>query len=65
MDRLTLFGEPGWGSTLAEAQLAWYGIPFEFQRVATCSRKEAAAGSWRRSTRWDRFPRSCCRTAAS
>ena len=33
MDKLTLFGRPGWGSVLAEAQLVWYGLPFEFQTV--------------------------------
>ncbi len=33
MRQLKLFGEPGWGSVLAEAQLVWYGIPFDFQRV--------------------------------
>lgn len=33
MSKLKLFGEPGWGSVLTEAQLVWYGIPFEFHRV--------------------------------
>jgi GST-like protein len=28
-----LFARPGWGSTLAEAQLAWYGLPFEVEDV--------------------------------
>lgn len=28
-----LYGEPGWGSVLVEAQLVWYGIPFEFHQV--------------------------------
>src|SRR4030095_1438532 len=26
-----LFAHPGWGSTLTEAQLAWYGLPFEVE----------------------------------
>lgn len=26
-----LFGRPGWGSTLVEAQLAWYGLPYEVE----------------------------------
>lgn len=26
----TLYGRPGWGSVLTEAQLAWYGLPFDF-----------------------------------
>jgi GST-like protein len=30
---LKLFGRPGWGSALTEAQLVWYGIPFEFNEV--------------------------------
>lgn len=25
----TLFGRPGWGSAMTEAQLVWYGLPFE------------------------------------
>lgn len=28
-----LFARPGWGSTIAEAQLAWYGLPFEVEDV--------------------------------
>lgn len=30
---MTLFGEPGWGSVLVEAQLRWYGIDHDFERV--------------------------------
>jgi GST-like protein len=26
-----LFARPGWGSVLVEAQLAWYGLPFEIE----------------------------------
>jgi GST-like protein len=33
MSKLKLFGEPGWGSVLIEAQLVWYNIPFEFHKV--------------------------------
>jgi GST-like protein len=29
----TLFGRAGWGSVLVEAQLAWYGLPFEIEEV--------------------------------
>lgn len=29
----TLYGAPGWGSTLVEAALAWVGAPFEFVDV--------------------------------
>lgn len=28
-----LYAQPGWGSTLVEAQLAWYGIPCEIEDV--------------------------------
>jgi GST-like protein len=28
-----LFGRPGWGSALVEAQLAWYGLPYETEDV--------------------------------
>ena len=33
MAKMLLFGEPGWGSVIVEAQLDWYGIEFEFERV--------------------------------
>lgn len=29
-----LFARTGWGSTLVEAQLAWYGLPFGMEEVA-------------------------------
>jgi len=28
--KYTLYGSPGWGSVLTEAQLDWYGLPYEF-----------------------------------
>jgi len=28
-----LFSHPGWGSVLVEAQLAWYGLPYEIEDV--------------------------------
>ncbi|MGL4494497.1 MAG: glutathione S-transferase family protein [Beijerinckiaceae bacterium] len=28
---LTLYGHPGWGSTIIEAQLDWYGVPFRYE----------------------------------
>ena len=28
-----LFGRPGWGSVLVEAQLAWHGLPYETEDV--------------------------------
>lgn len=33
MEKLTLYGRPGWGSVLIETQLVWYDIPFEFHGV--------------------------------
>ena len=33
MANFRLYGEPGWGSVIVEAQLAWYGLDFEFERV--------------------------------
>lgn len=33
MERMRLFGEPGWGSTIVEAQLDWYGLAYDFERV--------------------------------
>ncbi len=28
-----LYGRQGWGSSLVEAQLVWYGLPFDFEAV--------------------------------
>jgi GST-like protein len=33
MAKMRLFGEPGWGSGIVEAQLDWYELPYEFERV--------------------------------
>ena len=33
MARMKLYGKPGWGSVLTEAQLDWYGIDYDFERV--------------------------------
>lgn len=33
MGKARLFGEPGWGSAIVEAQLDWYGIAHDFERV--------------------------------
>ncbi|ALS98120.1 glutathione S-transferase N-terminal domain-containing protein [Lacimicrobium alkaliphilum] len=37
-----LFGEPGWGSALIEAQLQWYQLPFEFESVGDLFRSHGA-----------------------
>ena len=33
MGSMRLFGEPGWGSAIVEAQLDWYGLEYELERV--------------------------------
>jgi GST-like protein len=33
MSSYKLFGRAGWGSVLTETQLAWYGLPYEFEEV--------------------------------
>jgi GST-like protein len=35
----TLWGRAGWGSTLVEAQLVWYGLPFTFKPVGDLLRE--------------------------
>ncbi len=30
---MKLYGEPGWGSAIIEAQLTWYGLDYEFEAV--------------------------------
>jgi GST-like protein len=35
----TLWGRAGWGSTLVEAQLVWYGLPFRFEPVGDLLRE--------------------------
>lgn len=33
MAGLVLYGEPGWGSAIVEAQLVWYGLDYDFIRT--------------------------------
>ena len=35
----TLWGRAGWGSTLVEAQLVWYGLPYAFEAVGDLLRE--------------------------
>lgn len=44
MALLKLYGEPGWGSALVEAQLVWYDIPFEFCAVGDLFKNAEARG---------------------
>jgi len=43
--RYTLYGRTGWGSALIEAQLAWYGLPFDLVEVGNLFTDEAARAS--------------------
>ena len=47
MGKMRLFGEPGWGSTIVEAQLDWYGLEYDFERVGNLF--ESAEGRQRLS----------------
>ena len=38
----TLWGRPGWGSALVEAQLDWYGLPFAYETVGDLFKEPAA-----------------------
>jgi GST-like protein len=38
-----LWGRAGWGSTIVEAQLVWYGLPFTFEPVEDLFRTPGAA----------------------
>ncbi|MBI3197868.1 MAG: glutathione S-transferase [Rhodospirillales bacterium] len=38
----TLWGRPGWGSAIVEAQLDWYGLPFTFEPVEDLFRTPGA-----------------------
>jgi GST-like protein len=42
MNPMTLYGRPGWGSVLTEAQLVWYAIPFTFHEVGDLFTDEPA-----------------------
>ena len=39
-----LYGRAGWGSTIVEAQLVWYGLPFTFEPVGDLFREPDARG---------------------
>ena len=47
MSKARLFGEPGWGSAIVEAQLDWYGLEYDFERVGNLF--ESAEGRQRLS----------------
>jgi GST-like protein len=39
---MKLYGEPGWGSVLVEAQLDWYGFEYDFERVGDLFKSAAS-----------------------
>jgi GST-like protein len=39
MSGYTLWGRQGWGSTIVEAQLVWYGLPYAFEPVGDLLRQ--------------------------
>ena len=43
-----LWGRPGWGSAIVEAQLAWYGLPFEVEPVDDLFKNPEAAARLRK-----------------
>ncbi len=43
MSGYKLWGRAGWGSTIVEAQLVWYGLPFAFEPVEDLFRTPDAA----------------------
>ncbi len=42
MTELTLYGRPGWGSMIVEAQLAWYAMPYRLVEVGDLFAEEEA-----------------------
>lgn len=42
MSEFVLYGQPGWGSAIVEAQLAWYGLPFRVEATGDLFASEEA-----------------------
>jgi GST-like protein len=42
MSTYVLYGNPGWGSAIVEAQLAWYGLPFRVEETGDLFASHAA-----------------------
>lgn len=42
MARIKLYGQPGWGSVLTEAQLVWYEMDYDFESVGDLFKSSAA-----------------------
>ncbi|MEK8051004.1 glutathione S-transferase family protein [Ideonella sp. DXS22W] len=42
MSTFVLYGRPGWGSAIVEAQLAWYGLPYRLEDAGDLFESEEA-----------------------
>ena len=42
MAKMKLYGMPGWGSALVEAQLDWYGLDYDFERTGDLFKSDEA-----------------------
>ncbi len=56
MAQYRLFGRPGWGSVIVEAQLVALGLPFEYEVVADLFRSEQARRSLARHNPLSQLP---------
>ena len=54
MSAFLLYGNPGWGSAIVEAQLAFYGLPFTVENTGDLFSSEAARARIRAMSR-ERF----------
>lgn len=53
---MQLYGRNGWGSALIEAQLAWYGAPFEFIEVGDLFKDSAARAALKKINPLSQIP---------
>lgn len=63
MSTVVLYGEPGWGSALAEAQLVWYGLDFEIRATGQLFNDPAVREALAQINPWLRCRRLSCPTA--
>ncbi|MGL6111955.1 MAG: glutathione S-transferase N-terminal domain-containing protein [Rubrivivax sp.] len=47
MSTYVLYGNPGWGSAIVEAQLAWYDLPFRVEETGDLFASRAARDALR------------------
>ncbi len=53
---MQLYGRNGWGSALIEAQLVWYGAPFEFVEVGDLFKDSAARAALKKVNPLSQIP---------